>query len=319
MLGPGWMITVYQAYSWIVIYHNLEQISIIRIHIPFLRLLKFRQPEVRARLVPIPILHQHASSINAASRGAQTRKANADAVPLMVIMRGRGVLGQEGVRGDDAADVAEAHLPGRPDGPAVVAAEVEVEPADDDREGRVRAHGDEEQRRVLEVRPRVHGQQDGEAGDGHGGGDEREQEAVLELVGEEGDDEGEDEGAGPRRDAVQLGADLRVPICPDDARGEEGVAVGFDHSRVINFSLKENKRGVSEGFKLSQCVPRLQITFGWRGVSNRKRDLPGTMSPKYMNPPRKNLKSLKQLRTSLKVIRRSRAERPWSFSSRALM
>ena len=137
---------------------HLEQIPIIRAHVPFLRLLKFRQPEVRARLVPIPILHQHTSSINTASRRAQTRKANADAVPRMVIMRGRRVLGQKGVRGDDAANVAEANLPGRPDRSAMVAAEVEVEPADDDREGRVRAHGDEEQRRVFEVGPRVHGQ-----------------------------------------------------------------------------------------------------------------------------------------------------------------
>ena len=80
----------------------------------------------------------------------------------------RRVLGQERVRGDDAADVAEADLPGRPDRAAMVAPEVEVEPADDHGEGRVGAHRDEEQRRVFEMRPRVHGQEDGEAGDGHG-------------------------------------------------------------------------------------------------------------------------------------------------------
>lgn len=148
-------------------------------------------------------------------------------------MRGRRVLGQKGVRGDDAANVAEANLPGRPDRSAMVAAEVEVEPADDNREGRVRAHGDEEQRRVFEVGPRVHGQYDGEAGDGHGCGDEREEEAVLELIGEEGDDEGEDEGTGPRRDAVQLGADLRVAVCSDDAGGEEGVAVSLNNLQSI--------------------------------------------------------------------------------------
>lgn len=206
---------------------KLEQIPILRAHVPFLRLLKLRQPEVRARPVPIPILHQHASGIHAAGRGAQARKANADAVARVVIMRGRGVLGQKGVRGDDAADVAEAHLPGRSHGPAVVAAEVEVEPADDDGEGRVRAHRHEKERGVFEVGPRVHGQEDGEAGDGHSGWDEGEEEAVLELVGEEGDDEGEDEGTGPWWDAVQLGADLRVAVRSDDAGGEEGVAVGF--------------------------------------------------------------------------------------------
>ena len=77
------------------------------------------------------------------------------------------------------------------------------------------------------MRARVDGDEDGEAGDGHGGWDEGEEEAVFELVGEERDDEGEDEGAGPGRDAVQLGADLRVAVCADDAGGEEGVAVGF--------------------------------------------------------------------------------------------
>ena len=54
------------------------------------------------------------------------------------------VLGQERVRGDDAANVAETDLPGRPDGSAMVAAEVQVEPADYDRQGGVCAHGDEE-------------------------------------------------------------------------------------------------------------------------------------------------------------------------------
>lgn len=207
-------------------HRRLEQISIIRTQIPLLRLLKLRQPQIRPRLVPIPILHQHANGINAARRGAQTRKANADAIPIVVKVRR--VLGQERVRGDDAADVAEADLPGRPDGPTVVAAQVEVEPAHDDGEGGVRAHCDEEEGGVFEVRARVDGQEDGEAGDGHGDWEQGEEEAVLQLVGEEGDDEGEDERAGPGRDAVQLGADLRVAVGSDDAGGEEGVAVGFD-------------------------------------------------------------------------------------------
>ena len=107
----------------------LQQITVIRTQIPLLRLLKLRQPQIRPRLIPIPILQQHAPRISAAGRGAQTREADADGIPLLVAGR---VLGQERVRGDDAANVAEADLPGRPDGAAVVAAEVEVEPADDD-------------------------------------------------------------------------------------------------------------------------------------------------------------------------------------------
>ena len=62
------------------------------------------------------------------------------------------------------------------------------------------------------MRPRMDGQQDAKAGDSHGGRDEREQEAVFQQVREEGDNEGEDEGTCPGRDAVQLGADLRVAV-----------------------------------------------------------------------------------------------------------
>ena len=133
----------------------LEQISIIRTHVPFLRLFKLRQPKIRTRLVPIPVLHQHAGSVDTASRRAQAGKANADAIARFVT---RGILGLESVRGDDAADIAEADLPRCSDRSAMVAAEVEIEPADDDRERRVRAHRDEEQRSVFEMRPRVHSQ-----------------------------------------------------------------------------------------------------------------------------------------------------------------
>ena len=149
------------------------------------------------------------------------------------------ILRQESVRGDNAANVAKAHLPRRPHGPTMVSAEIEIEPADNHRKRRVRAHGDEEQRRVLEVRPRVHGQQDGEAGDGNGDGDEREEEAMFQLIREEGHDESEDEGAGPGGDAVQLGADLRVAVRADDAGGEEGVAVGGDYEAKVHESAEE--------------------------------------------------------------------------------
>ena len=210
------------TYPFITTQEPLQQITVIRTQIPLLRLLKLRQPQIRPRLIPTPILQQHARRISAAGRGAQTREADADGIPLLVPGR---VLGQERVRGDNTANVAEADLPGRPDGAAVVAAEVEVEPADDDGQGGVGAHGDEEEGGVFEVRPRVDGEEDGEAGDGHGDGEKGEEEAVLELVGEVGDDEGEDEGTGPGGDAVELSADLRVAVCFDDAGGEEGVAV----------------------------------------------------------------------------------------------
>ena len=79
----------------------------------------------------------------------------------------RGVFHLESVRGDDAAGIAEANLPGCPDRSTMVTTEVEIEPADYHRKGRVSAHRDEEERCVFEVRPRVHSQQDSEASDGH--------------------------------------------------------------------------------------------------------------------------------------------------------
>lgn len=60
----------------------------------------------------------------------------------------------------------------------------------------------------------------------HGDGDEGEEEAVFEEIGEEGDDDGENEGCGPRWDGMELGADLAVAVGFYDARGEEGVASG---------------------------------------------------------------------------------------------
>lgn len=137
---------------------SLQQITIIRTHIPLLRLLKLGQPKIRTRLVPIPILRQHTDSVRAASRGTQARKANADAVAGFVVMRWACIFGEESVGGDDPAGIAEADLPGCSDGSTMVAAEVEIEPADRYRKCRVDAHRNEEQRCVFEMRPRVHSQ-----------------------------------------------------------------------------------------------------------------------------------------------------------------
>ena len=64
----------------------------------------------------------------------------------------------------------------------MVAAEVLGEPADDNGHGAVGAGRDEKEGRVLEVVVRVHGEQDGEAGDGDADGEQGEDEAVLERV-----------------------------------------------------------------------------------------------------------------------------------------
>ena len=121
----------------------------------------------------------------------------------------------------------------------MVAAEVEIEPADYDRESGVGAHGDEEEGAVFEVRARVGGEEDSESGDGHCYGNQREHEAMFEPVGEKCDDEREDEGSGPGRDGVELCADLSVAVCFDDARSEEGIAVGGDYESEIHDSAEE--------------------------------------------------------------------------------
>ena len=139
----------------------------------------------------------------------------------------RCVLGQKRIRGNDAPNITKSHLPRRAHRPPMMPAQIQVEPAYYHGERGVRAHCHEEEGGVFEVRARVDGEEDGEAGDCHGGGEQGEEEAVFEFVGKEGDDEGEDEGAGPGGHAVELGADLRVAVCADDAGGEEGVAVGF--------------------------------------------------------------------------------------------
>ena len=84
------------------------------------------------------------------------------------------------------------------------------------------------------------GQQDGETGNGHGDGDEREDEAMFEQIAEEGDDEREGEGGCPWRHGVQLRLDLRVAVCSDDAGGEEGVAVCRHDEAKVHEAAEED-------------------------------------------------------------------------------
>ena len=51
----------------------------------------------------------------------------------------------------------------------------------------------------------MHAEENSEPGDGDADGEQREQEAVLERVGEEGYEHGESEGRGPRGDGVDCG------------------------------------------------------------------------------------------------------------------
>ncbi|KAL9102738.1 MAG: hypothetical protein Q9163_002135 [Psora crenata] len=146
----------------------------------------------------------------------------------------------EGVSGDNAPDIAEADLPSGADGAPVVAAEVHVEPADDDRGGTIGAHCDEKEGAVLEVSVVVGDAEDDETRYGYGVAHEDEDKAVLEQVAEESDDQGEGEGGSPRGDAEQLCTDLAVAVRSDDGWGEIRVAVSRDDEAKVHEAAEED-------------------------------------------------------------------------------
>ena len=121
----------------------------------------------------------------------------------------------------------------------MVAAQVEVEPADCYRESGVGARSDEEEGAVLEVRARVGSEEYSKSRNRHCYGDQREHEAMFEPIREKRDDERENEGSGPGRDGVQLCADLSVAVCFNDAGSEEGIAVGGDNESEVHESTEE--------------------------------------------------------------------------------
>ena len=181
---------------WVTSGHSVH-VPILGAHVPLLRALVLGQARV-VQAAALPVRPQHADEVDRRGDHAEPDEADADGVARHV---GRLVLGQEGVGGDDAAGVAEADLPRGADGAPVVAAEVHVEPADEQRQRRVCAAGDEEERAVLD-RVGDGGQQDGEAGDGNAAAEHCEKVAVPHAVGDESDDHGEAERGGPGRDGV---------------------------------------------------------------------------------------------------------------------
>lgn len=215
-----------------------QQIPIIRTQIPLFRLLILRQPQIPRRLVPHPVLPKDTRRIQDAARRGQTDERDTDTVPGVEEVEL--VAREEGVGGYDPPDIAKPNLPRRAHRAAVVPAEVHGEPADYDRHGRVHAHGDEEERRVLETGVVVHGDEDAETGDGEADWQERERETVLKFVAEVGDDHGEGEGGRPRRDRVELRADRGIAVGLDDAGGEEGVPVRRHDEPKVHEPAHEN-------------------------------------------------------------------------------
>ena len=121
----------------------------------------------------------------------------------------------------------------------MVAAQVEIEPADCYWEGGVSAHGDEEEGAILEVRACVGSEEYSKSRNRHCYGDQRKHEAMFEPIREERDDERENKGRGPGRDGVQLCADLRVAVCFNYAGSEEGIAVGGNNESEVHECAEE--------------------------------------------------------------------------------
>lgn len=125
-----------------------------------------------------------------------------------------------------------------------MAAQVHIEPADNNRHRRVRPHDDEEERAVLEGQVVVHREEDGKARDGDADGEHGEEEAVAREIGEHGDEHGEAESDGPGRDGVELCLYRAVIVGGDDGWAEVGVAVGgsMGFDELAKREIMEGKR-----------------------------------------------------------------------------
>lgn len=230
MLHPGNCLSLTQTLPDTVLsyYHRqpLEQVPIIRTHITLLCLLKLRQSQILRRPISVPILRPYRYQVAHTTCGTQANKRDTDRVPRLVIP-GR-ILGQKGIRRDDAADVPKADLPRRTHAASVMPTEVHGEPADDDGHGAETAHGDEEERSIFEAVVVVDGDEDSEASDNNGNRDHGEEETVFRFVGDVCNKHCKGESCSPWRYTVQLRLDRRVAVGSDDAGREVGIAVSRD-------------------------------------------------------------------------------------------
>lgn len=108
----------------------------------------------------------------------------------------------------------------------MVAAQVHVEPTNNDRHRRVRPHDHEEQRTVLKGQVVVHREKNGKSGDGNADGQHGEEEAVAREIGKHGDEHREAESDGPWRNGVELRLYRAVVVGGDDGWAKVGISVG---------------------------------------------------------------------------------------------
>lgn len=199
-----------------------EHIPELWIHIPQLVLLILTDIRPR-RPLPLAVLPRNQRRIRTATRSTQTDKPNTNTIPRLILWR---VLAQEAIRRHNPTDIPKPNLPRATNRATVVAAQVHVEPTNNDGHRRVRPHDHEKQRAVLEGQVVVHGQENGKAGDGHADGKHGEEEPVAREVGKHGDEHGEAEGDGPWRDGVELRLDCAVVVRGDNGGAKVGISIG---------------------------------------------------------------------------------------------
>ena len=112
--------------------------------------------------------------------------------------------------------------------------QVHIEPAHNNRHGRVGAHAGQKQRGVLHLQVIMHRKQDGKARDGDADRANNKQEAVLGPVRKNSHDHGKPKRHDPGRDGAQLGGDGVVLVALDDGGREVGVRVGRDDQAEIH-------------------------------------------------------------------------------------
>lgn len=233
----------------------LQQIAIRGIQIPQRNLLLLGhgpKPALHAPPLPITVRLPARQCIQDTGGRRNAAKANARAV-TEAIVRLAGLVLLKDKRGDDAAQVAEANLPGAADSAAMMAPQVHVEPAHDDGHGGVDAHDSEKERHVLHVDVGIDSLEDSEASNGKKHSQDRKECPVSEPIRHKGHDHGKHKGHSPGRHAAQLRLRRTIAVAGNDTRRKVRVAVRRDDEAQIHdtpkkhFVVAQNAAYIAEG------------------------------------------------------------------------
>lgn len=229
----------------------LQEVTVIWREITQLGLLRLGELTLPSVLVALSVLPATSDVVDNTRGCRQTDECNGDGVSFPV--EGLGVTLQEDEGRDDTSNVAEGNLPGGTDGAAVVTSQVHVEPAYHHGHRGVAAHCDEEESlgrllvrkfvcggvkgstyHVLNANVVVDVEECSETGQGDTDWDQREGEAVTQLIGEPGDNHRQGERADPWWDGAELSLDWRVAKSGENGWREESVSISWNDEAKIH-------------------------------------------------------------------------------------